>query len=578
MSPTTSLILSLFASVLLAGCGANQGSNADSTHAIAADLVLTNAKVYTMDEQRSWAEAVAIHNGRIVFVGKNSDIEQFVGSATQRADLQGKMLLPSFQDVHLHPVSAGVAYTGCALFDLETLEQVLDRVAGCAKENPEADYIRGMGWNWGMFIGSAPHLDVLDAIDSSRPIILGDSDGHTLWGNTAAMALAGVTIDTPNPEGGEIGRDTKTGELTGTLLEGPAMDMLESKLPPLTLAEKEDGLRYAQNYLHGLGITSIQDAYVRLTGEGADKSLDAYRSLQDKEELNLRVVAALYWEPGGGMNQIDRMIHTRKQFSKGRLQATTVKLWADGILESHTARMLEPYTDKPDTLGLLMVPQAEILAAVPALDAAGFQVHIHAIGDATVRYALDAFEAAQKANGKRDSRHLTAHTQLIDKADLGRFAELDAIAGFSPYWANADSYVAEINPHQIGSERMQRMYLMKSLLDSGARIAFGSDWYVSTADPLLGIETAVTRVDPEGAPTPEFLPDERLTLDQAIAGYTTEAAHANFLDKDTGSIELGKYADLVVLKNNLFDIPVEEISEAKVTATIMEGEVVYGEL
>ena len=577
MSRTTVFIFSLFASVLLAACTSNKSSNPDSTNAFAADLVLTNAKVYTMDKQRSWAQAVAIHDGRIIFVGKDSEADQFVGKATQRVDLQGKMLLPSFQDVHLHPVSAGVAYNGCPLFDLETLEQVLDRVARCASDKPEADFIRGMGWNWGMFIGSAPHMDLLDAIDSNRPIILGDSDGHTLWGNSAAMALAGITTATPNPDGGEIGRDAN-GELTGTLLEGPAMDLLESKLPALTLAEKEDGLRYAQNYLHGLGITSIQDAYVRLMGEGADNSLEAYRSLQQKEELKLRVVAALYWEPGKGLSQIERMNQTREQYSNGRLQATTVKLWADGILESHTARMLEPYTDKPNTLGLLMVPQAEILASVPVLDAAGFQVHIHAIGDATVRYALDAFEAAREANGKRDSRHLTAHTQLIDEADLGRFAQLNVIAGFSPYWANADSYVAEINPQQIGEERMQRMYLMKSLLESGARIAFGSDWYVSTADPLLGIETAVTRMDPQGAPTPEFLPDERLTLDQAIAGYTTEAAHANFLDKDTGSIEIGKYADLVVLKKNLFDIPVVEISEAKVTATIMEGEVVYGEL
>lgn len=576
MTRTLSLFCALVASLMLVGCEFDTATNTPATNNNVADLVLTNAKVYTMDKQRSWAEAVAIKDGRIVFVGKDTAVASYVGVDTQQIDLQGKMVLPSFQDVHIHPVSAGVAYRGCVLFDAETQEEMLAIVASCVKESPDAAYIRGTGWSWSIFIGSSPHKDALDAIDSTRPIILGDSDGHTLWGNSAAMALAGITVDTPQPEGGEIGLDDN-GELDGTLLE-TAMDMLESKLPVLTLQQKEDGLRYSQNYLHGLGITSIQDAYVRLLGEGADKSLDAYKSLQDKGELNLRVVAALYWEPGIGMSQIDGMVAARQNFSKGRLQATSIKFWADGILESHTAKMLEPYSDKPDSNGLLMIPREEIMEAVPALDALGFQIHVHAIGDATVRYALDAFEAAQKANGKRDSRHLTAHTQLVDEADLNRFAELDAIAGFSPYWANADSYVAEINPAQIGPERMKRMYLMKSILDSGARIAFGSDWYVTTADPLLGIETAVTRLDPEDAPTPEFLPAERLSLDQAIAGYTTGAAHANFLDKDTGTVEVGKYADLVVLTDNLFEVPAEQISNARVTATIMEGELVFGEL
>jgi predicted amidohydrolase YtcJ len=272
------------------------------------------------------------------------------------------------------------------------------------------------------------------------------------------------------------------------------------------------------------------------------------------------------------------MQKVRREYSNGRLQANTVKIWADGILESYTAKMLEPYSDKPEDTGLLMVPRKEIMAAVPLLDKAGFQVHIHAIGDATVRYALDAFEKAQKSNGKRDSRHLTAHTQVVNPSDVGRFVQLDVIAGFTPYWTYADSYISDINPPQLGEERMQQMYPIRSILESGGRVAFGSDWSVSTADPLLGIEAAVTHIEPDGEPTPVFIPSERITLDQAIAGYTIDVAYANFLEEETGSIEVGKFADLVVLSDNLFDLAPVDISEVTVVATLLEGEIIYGDL
>ena len=396
---------SLFAVALCAtfvGCSRDtrEAPNVAEQAQPAADLILTNGKIFTMDPQRSWAQALAVSDGRIVYVGTEQGVRAYRGDASKLVDLQQKMVLPGFQDVHIHPVSGGVAYTGCALFDLDTLQLVLDKIASCARE----------------------------------------------------------------------------------------------------------------------------------------------------------------------------------EFSSGRLQATAVKFWADGILETHTARLLEPYTDQPDTRGLLMVPKQEMMAAVPLLDAAGFQIHVHAIGDATVRYALDAFEKAQTANGKRDSRHLTAHTQLVHPDDLSRFAALQAIAGFSPYWAYADSYVAEINPPQLGAQRMSWMYPIRSILDTGARVAFGSDWFVSTADPLLGIETAITRSEPDGEATPVFIPAQRISLTQAIAGYTIDAAYANFLDADTGSLEVGKFADLVVLDTNLFAIPAADISEARVVATVLEGDVVYGKL
>ncbi|HIL22058.1 MAG TPA: amidohydrolase [Alcanivorax sp.] len=544
-----------------------------------ADLLLTNARIYTMNAQRDWAEAVAIRDGRIIFVGSADAAKQHTGDTTKVVDLQGKMLLPSFQDVHIHPIGGGLAYLSCTLFDEVDLDAVLAKIAHCVKENPDADAIVGTGWGWGMFIGEVtPDKKLLDAIDNSRPLIFGDADGHTLWINSAALALAGVTADTPDPEGGAIGRVVGSTEPSGTLLEGPGMDLLNSKLPATSLEQKEQGLLYAQRYLHGLGITAMQDAMVFLASGEEAGDLDTYRSLQEKGQLKLRVRAAIYWDPAKGLAQIPAIKAASKEFTKGRLQATSVKFWADGILETHTARLLEPYTDKPDTLGLLMVPLADMMAAVPLLDAAGFQIHIHAIGDGTVRYALDAIEKARDTNGVRDSRPFIAHTQLVHPDDIGRFVKLQTTATFSPYWATAEEYTSIINPPQIGEQRMQTMYPIAEVLATGARVAFGSDWSVSTADPLMGIEVAIRRQDPEDSTAPVFMPEQRISLDAAIAGYTIEAAHTNFLDADTGSVEVGKYADLVVLSENLFDIATDKISDASVTATLLEGELVYGEL
>lgn len=544
-----------------------------------ADLVLTNGQIYTMDANRSWADSVAISDGRIVYVGNRDGAEQFVGDSTRKVDLGKKMLLPAFQDVHIHPVYGGVHYLGCPLFDLYSLEEVLAAVSNCAASDADAPVIKGFGWTWGMFVGNdGPNKQMLDEIDDTRPIVIGDADGHTLWLNSKALEFAGINKETSDPPGGEIGRDPRTGELTGTLLEGPAMKLIDAKLPPVTQQDQIEGLRYAQSYLHSLGITTMHDAIVELTGNGVYRSLDAYKAMRDSGELKLRVVAALYWEPGEGLDQIDAMQAAREEYSGGRLQASTVKLWADGILETHTAKLLEPYLDQPDNDGLLMVPLQELMSGVAALDALGFQLHIHAIGDATVRYALDALEAARTVNGVRDGRHLTAHTQLVNDDDIDRFASLDVIAGFSPYWAYYEGYVAEINPAQLGPHRMDQMYPINRIASSGARIAFGSDWSVASADPLLGIETAITRVSPhDNDPTPVFLPDERITLDEAIAGYTIDAAFANFLDNETGSIEVGKFADLVVLEENLFEVEPAAISDSAVVATIMEGEIVYGE-
>ena len=541
------------------------------------DTLLTNGRIYTVDAEESWAEALAIREGRIVYVGSNAGAEIFAADAARRIDLQGRLVMPSFQDVHIHPISGGLNYTTCPLYEAQNIAQVQAAVGACAKANPDAEVIRGAGWSWDIFAaGEHPTKMHLDAVVTERPVVITDSDGHTLWLNSAALKYAGIDSNTPDPDGGEIGRREGSMEPDGTLYEGPAWDLVNNKLPPISDEERRDGLLYAQKHLNALGVTAIQDAYVRLNGTEPDKSLPVYAAMRESGELNLRVSAALYWDPALGMEQVSAMGEAREQYSGGRLVVNTVKIWADGILETHTAKMLEPYSDKPDDTGFLMVARENIMQAVPLLDSQGYQVHIHAIGDATVRYALDAFELARETNGQRDSRHLTAHTQVVNPDDVTRFADLDVIGGFTPYWFKADKYVTEINPPQLGEVRMGQMYPVRSIIESGGRVAFGSDWTVSTADPLLGIETAITHLDPEGEPTPEFMPGERLSLAQAIAAYTIDAAYANFLDEDTGSIEVGKYADLIVLSDNLFERAPEHISEVRVEVTLLEGEVVYG--
>ncbi len=568
------LLVIIILAALLQGCS----DEAAKKNQVDADLILHNARIYTVNAEQPWAQAVAIKDGTLVYVGDDTGVSAHRGSSTQAIDLHGQFVLPSFQDVHIHPVGAGVSQLGCPVFDMAEQAELLQAIKRCVEENPEQAIIQGQGWSWDLFLDGPPHKRLLDDIDSERPLAFGDSDGHSLWLNSAALTMTGITAATPDPEGGSIGRDPATGEPTGLLAEDPGMNLWNNVRPPPSAQTMRRGLSYAQNYLNSLGITAVQDALVKLESRDSYVSLPIYRAMADSGELNLRVVASLYWEPTQGMEQVDALIAAREQYSGGRLQATAIKFWADGIVESHTAMMLQPYTDDPTTSGLLMVPREQLMSAVPVLDKAGFQMHIHAIGTATVRYALDALEAAQQINGKRDGRHHIAHVQLVHPQDIPRFGELDVTANFQPLWAYADEYATEINPPQLGPERMQWFYPIASIANSGGKLAFGSDWFVSTPNPFPAMEIAVTRRDAETSSTPPLSAEEGISLEQAVAGYTIGAARINFLDDTTGSIEVGKFADMIVVDRNLFEIPVSEVSEATVLVTILEGETVYGEL
>jgi predicted amidohydrolase YtcJ len=538
-----------------------------------ADIVLHGGPVYTVGAARTWADAVAVRGEKIVYVGSSREAAAYIGPRTQVVDLKGRLVLPAFQDAHIHPISGGVSYTaGCALYDLETKEAYVKAVGDYAAAHPAAAWIRGDGWLLSAFAPTGiPDRKLLDAVVPGRPVYLESSDGHSAWVNSAALRTAGVTRDTADPPGGRIDRDPKTGEPVGSLQDS-AMKLVSDKIPPFTFEERQDGLRYALKMLNRLGVTSFQDASVD------EEGLRVYRSLDERKELTARVTASLWWERDQGLEQIARFTDERQRYTRGNLKATTIKIMQDGVMEVQTAAVLKPYVGKGDQKGLTMVDPEKLKEAVTRLDKEGFQVHFHAIGDAAIRQCLDAVEAARRANGARDSRHHIAHIELFHPADIPRFRQLDVIANFQPLWAYADGYITDLTLPFLDPERRRWLYPIASLFRSGAVVAFGSDWSVSSANPLEEIEVAVTRMGWSGQTTTPFIPEERIDLRDAIAAFTINAAYVNFLDDRTGSIESGKLADLIVLDRNLFAIPPDQISESKVLLTLLGGKPVFGNL
>lgn len=555
--------------IMLAACGREEPAGDDT----GADLVLTNARVYTVDADRSWAEAVAVDDGRIVYVGPIAGVDAHLGANTNVVDVGGRMLLPAFQDSHIHPIGAGVEASACDLNNLDGIAAYRSAIAEYAAANPDVEWILGGGWSMSEFgPGGSPSKTIIDELVPDRPVFLTSADGHSAWANSRALEIAGLTRDTPDPPDGIIDRNPETGELIGSLQEG-AMNLVRRHIPPETLETRVDGLRYSVRLLNGYGITSITDASVGRDG------LETYRALANSGELKLRVVASLWWDRERGLEQVDDLVALREEYSgHALLRPTTIKIMQDGVMENYTAAMLEPYLVPSGTRGIPMVNPELLRQAVTALDAEGFQVHFHAIGDAAVRQCLDAVEEALIENGRLGHRHHISHLQMIDPADIPRFAELDVIANFQPLWAYNDAYVTELTVPFIGEERARWMYPIRSVQEAGGMLAFGSDWSVSTANPFPQIETAVTRLSAAGEDVPVMTPQERIDLASAIDAFTINAAFLNKHDDTTGSIEVGKLADLIVIDQQLFDIEPADISETQVLLTLFGGEVVHGDL
>ena len=546
-----------------------------------ADLAFVNGAVYTVDAARSRAQAIAVSDGRISMVGSDDEIRDAVGSETEVVDLAGRMLLPGFQDAHCHPPSGGLDMIQCDLNDFYTEPEYLKIVAEYAERHPERPWIQGGGWYMAAFPGGAPRRAALDAVVPDRPVLLFSRDGHSAWANTRALEAAGISAATPDPPDGRIERDPD-GSPAGTLHDGAA-NLVPA--PDPTPEELTEGLRLGQEYLHSLGITAWQDAIVG----GFYDTLPTYRRFAETGDLTARVVGALWWDRHRGEEQIEELVELRSTGQVGRFRPTSVKIMQDGIIEGFTAAMIEPYLDADgspsDRSGPSFVEPAALNRAVTRLDSLGFQCHFHAIGDRAVRESLDAIEAALAANGANDHRHHIAHIQVIHPDDIPRFRRLRTVANGQPLWACNDSQMEELTIPFLGEERTSWQYPFGSLVRSGATLAFGSDWSVSSPNPLEEIHVAVNRrAVPNGleesggsrrAFEEVFLPDERLDLETAIAAFTMGSAYVNHLDDVTGSIEVGKLADLTVLDRDLFAHPTDELALAKVDATFVEGRRVF---
>lgn len=534
-----------------------------------AEIVFRGGAVYTVDSVRSWANAVGIRGGKIVYVGTDAGATGWINARTEVIDLQGKMLLPGFHDSHVHLVGGGIELAECDINGLTELDEIIASVQTYAEQHPEKAWIRGGGWPLTLKDGN-PRKELLDKVVKERPVLLDAFDGHSAWANSKALEIAGITRLTPDPPRGRIERDPITGEPTGTLRES-ATRLVSDKIPPCSHEEYVAGLRRGLALANRLGITSVQEASVRNT------HLKAYVDLATAGELTVKAVAALKLEPDKAFSpQVAQFMDWRTKYTSRRFRPTAVKIFLDGVIESRTAATLQPYLGGDDR-GWLNIEPAELKPLAAELDRSGFQIHIHAIGDRAIQGSIDALEFARDRNGIRDSRHHLAHIQLIDPADIPRFRRLGIVANFQPLWASADDYIVKMTEPILGSERSRWLYPIRSVADTGAVIVGGSDWSVSSMNPLEAIQVAVTRQRLEDDTSESWIPEEIVSLGTMLAAYTINGAYVNFQEKDTGSIEVGKAADLVVLDRNLFDIPKRQIGHARVLLTLVDGSEVFRE-
>ncbi len=529
-----------------------------------ADLVLLGGAVYTVDASRSWADAVVIRGGRIAYVGTDAKAREYVGRDTKMIALGGGMVLPGFRDSHVHPVTGGLLLDTCRLDDLQTPEAVIAAVRDYFERKRGNKWIVGAGWDLHVFPDANPRKETLDAIVGNVPAYIAAMDGHSAWVNSAALRLAGITRDTPDPPRGKIERDPVTHEPSGTLRES-ASRLVERLVPEPTQADRLGGLRKVLRMAARFGITALHEA------NASQDILEAYAELGRRGELNALINASLHVNPELGVKQIPELVRLRTVYNGNGLHVGAVKLFVDGVIESHTAALLEPYLDRPGYKGEPNFSPDALNRLAADLDARGFQLHMHAIGDRAVRMALDACEFAQRANGRHDARDHIAHLELLDPSDIPRFAALRVVADFEPLWAYADSDITVMTEPRLGARRSRWLYPIGSVAATGAVIVAGSDWSVTSMNPLEAIQVAVTRLPLEGGPAKPWIPEERADLRTMIAAYTINGAYLDHQESETGSIEVGKRADLIVLDRNILAIDPRSIHNARVLHTILNG-------
>ncbi len=569
-----------------------------------ADILITNAVVQTVDAAGTVAEAVAIADDKIIYVGDAAGAEAYTDDDTKVIDMKGGTVMPGMVDSHMHPAMSAAAYLyeislHTVTADVDSYLEVIDTFV---KENPDLEVYAGAGFSRSVFDTVGPRKEMLDAISSDKPIILTSVDGHSLWANSKALELAGITKDTKDPEGGVIQHDPKTGEPSG-LLQEAAKDLVADLQPEYTKQQYKDAILWLQEWFNSVGLTTIFDAMIPIDNPNY---YEAYQELAEDGLLTLRVRGAWHMYPEMGEENyeanIDKAIELSEGFDTPYFQVNAFKFFSDQVIEEETGYLSEPYLNRDDDWKGIKVWDDEVMADLfTKIDKAGFQIHVHQIGDAAATYTLDALEKAVAANGERDSRHTFAHVQMLSDADADRMAALKMNAVIAPYWMTMDDYYWEIYYPILGKERVNDMYPAKSLIDRGINTAVHSDFFVTEPDAGWLFYSAMTRTVPQkiidlwygdeaegivrtadinypitegvNGPLPPY--DERLSLDEIIKASTYGGAYANFMDQETGSIEVGKSADLIAFPDNLHKLDTEAISETSPVLTIFDGKIVF---
>jgi predicted amidohydrolase YtcJ len=547
-----------------------------------ADYVFKNGAIYTIDSKNPKAHAIAITGKVITYVGTNKGAQAFVGDKTQVIDLRGQMLLPGFVESHIHPTAALI--TAGADLQFDSLETVLAAVKKYGDANPNEEVIRGFGWRYFLFPITGPTKADLDRLFPDRPIYLVAIDGHSAWVNSKALEIAGVNAKTPDPAPGFsiYQRDPKTGEPTGWLVEPPAMQAVLFKIEPPTV---EVTLKKAEEKLadfSAAGITALFDAGI--VTMPFEKGFEGYQRLEKENKLPVRVVGCYYWNDSQVTDPVAIVLEMRKKYNSELVQFRTLKINLDGGEAQHTAVLLKPYADRPGFYGNYLLDPKLVGPAILKAQKNGVDTHAHIYGDAAVRKYLDMVSEAEKQYPNSPSRHTIAHTMMISDADVPRFKELNVTMQSSAQWTTPDPY-SEMTMRIVGKEVVETEWVRwNSVLKAGGRVAFGTDWpasgYFSTYRPLDAIQVAITRAILPQYGTKQFTPimppiDERITLDQALKASTLDSAYVLDLEKQIGSLEVGKLADIVVLEKDLHKIPPSDISTTKVKLTMMNGNVTY---
>jgi len=532
-----------------------------------ADLIVSNADIRTMDVAHPRAQSLAVRSGRIVAIGSESAVRGMAGPATRTLDVGGRLVLPGFQDTHIHLQDSGVDYVlGCELAGAETLGELQERLRAQASATSDL-WVRGLGWESGIFNASNLDRHVLDQAVPDRPVFIFAADGHNAVLNSKGCEVIGLTSDTPHPPNGEIVREAD-GSPSGMLYEDACYLAIEL-MPAPSAEESARGVKFAASLANRHGITGVLDAMV------SERHMEVYSALDRAGELPVRVAATAKVHPHEGVDEaLERLSDIRARYRTPKVFMHSAKFFLDGVLENGTAAMQKDYDTGGNAPIMFELDHFEQL--LTAFDAQRFQLHMHTIGDRAVRVALDGIEAARRSNGPWPALHQLAHIQVIDPADVPRFRELATVANFQPLWATPDPSVVDIAMPMVGETRGRWMYALKSVIDAGGPYAISSDWAVSTLNPFEIMQVAVTRQDPDDGPQgAAFIPEERVDVETVVKGYTTNAAAAAWRGEDTGSLSLGKYADLIVLDRDIAKVPAHEIGGTQVLLTLLAGEEVH---